>query len=112
MAEKKPVYFVSNLLTDTETRDSNFKKITLALRMVSKKLRLFFPAHTIIVLTSYIIRAILHKPDAFGIILKRVKEPSKLNMVYRPRFAINGQVLAKFIVEMSDMHTDDISELL
>ena len=37
--KEKPVYFVSKMLTDAETRYTNFEQIVLALRMVVMKLR-------------------------------------------------------------------------
>ena len=63
---QKPIYFMSKMLTDAEIRYTNFERIVLALRMAGKKLCLYFQAHTIVVLTSYPIRATLHKLDASG----------------------------------------------
>ena len=64
--KQKPVYFVTKMLTDTETRYTNFERIALALRMAVMKLRPYFQVHTIVILTSYPIRVVLHKPDASG----------------------------------------------
>ena len=55
-----PVYFVSKMLTNVETRYTDFERIVLALRMASKNLLPYFQAHTIVVLSSYPIRAVLH----------------------------------------------------
>ena len=97
------VYFVSKMLTNAETRYTDFERIALALRMAAKKLCPYFQAHTIIVLTSYPIKAILHKPDASGWLLKWVVELSEFGIEYRLRSSIKGQVLANFIVEMSEV---------
>ena len=59
--KQKPVYFVSKMLTDAETRYIDFEQIAFALRKETKKLRPYFQAHTIVVLTSY---PRLHKLDA------------------------------------------------
>ena len=64
--KQRPAYFMSKMLTDAKTRYTDFELIALALRMAAKKLLLYFQAHTIIVLTSYLIKAIVHKPDASG----------------------------------------------
>ena len=40
--KKGPIYFVSKMLTDAETRYIDFERITLALKMVAKKLRPYF----------------------------------------------------------------------
>ncbi|KAM2224767.1 hypothetical protein ACFXTH_018841 [Malus domestica] len=50
---KRPVYYASNALQDAETRYSNIKKLALALVMSARKLRLYFQAHFIIVLTKH-----------------------------------------------------------
>ena len=64
--KQRSVYFVSKMLTDVETRYTNFERIALALSMAAKKLRPYFQAHIIIVLTNYPIIAIIHKSDALG----------------------------------------------
>ena len=110
--KQKLVYFVSKMLTNAEARFTEFEQISLALEMAAKKLHPYFQAHTIIVLTSYLIRAILHKPDASGRILKCDVELSEFDIEYYPRSAIKGQVLADFMVEMSDVQSRDIDETL
>ena len=88
--KQKPVYFVRKMLTDAETRYIDFERITLALRMAAKKLRPYFQAHTIIVLTSYPIRAIHNKPDASGRLLKWAVELSEFDIEYHQRSSIKG----------------------
>ena len=106
--KQRPVYFVSKMLTGTET----IERIALALRMATKKLCPYFQAHTIIVLTSYPITTILHKLDASGRILKWVSELSEFDIVYCPRSAIKGQVLTDFMVEMSNVRHHDVGKTL
>ena len=48
-----PVYYVSKRLLDAELRYPNMEKLAYALVISSRKLRLYFQAHTIEVLTSY-----------------------------------------------------------
>ena len=66
----------------------------------------------IVVLTNYSIKAILHKPDASGRPLKWAIELSEFDFIYRPRYAIKGQVLVDFIIELSNMSKDSVIELL
>ena len=80
--------------------------------MSVKKLRPYFQAHIIVVLTGYPIRTILHKPDALGRLLKWEVELSEFEIVYHSRLAIKGPVLTEFIAEMSNMPKDAISEPL
>ena len=110
--KQRPVYFVSKMLKDAETRYIDFEQIALALRMAIKKLHPYFQTHTIIVLTSYPIRAILHKPDASGQLLKWAVELSEFDVIYRPRSAIKGQVLVGFMVKMSYVLPRDVGETL
>ena len=104
---KKISYFVSKMLINAESCHTDFKRIALALRVVAKKLYPYFQAHTINVLSSYPIKAILHKLDASGILLKWAIELSEFDIVYRPRSAIKGRVLA----ELSDVLRASLPDL-
>ena len=84
------MYFVNKVLSKVETGYSNFERAALALRMVAKKLQSYFQAHTIVVLTGLLIRAILHKPDASRRLMKWAIELSELDIQYRPIIAIKG----------------------
>ncbi|KAM2645265.1 hypothetical protein EV1_018826 [Malus domestica] len=48
-----PVYYASKALQDAGTRYSNIEKLALALVMSARKLRPYFQAHSIIVLTNH-----------------------------------------------------------
>ena len=87
-----------------EIRYSNFEQVALALRMETKKLWPYFQAQTI-VLTGSLIRAILHKPDASGRLLKWAVELSEFDIEYRLITTIKGQELADFVVERSEAHS-------
>ncbi|RVW65915.1 Retrovirus-related Pol polyprotein from transposon 17.6 [Vitis vinifera] len=50
--EQKPVYYVSRALADVETRYSKMELTALALRSAAQKLRPYFQAHPVIVLTD------------------------------------------------------------
>ena len=71
--EKKvqwPVYYVSKRLLDIETRYLKFEKLALALMVVSRKIRLYFHAHSIEVLIDFPLRHLLQKPEALDRFLK------------------------------------------
>ena len=59
-----PVYYVSKRLLDVETRCPVLEELPLALVVASKKLRPYFHAHSIKVLTNYPLRQVLQKPKA------------------------------------------------
>ena len=63
---QKRVFFVSKSLTDAETRYSHLEQAALALRVATKKLRRYFQAHPIVVLTNLPLRSTIHKLDLSG----------------------------------------------
>jgi hypothetical protein len=56
---QKPVYFVSKSLHGAEERYPQIEKLAFALVMASRKLRPYFQAHTIQVLTEYPLRKVM-----------------------------------------------------
>ena len=59
----KPAFFVNNSLTDAETRYTHLKRAALALRTAAQKLRPYFQAHPVVVLTDLPLRGTIHKPN-------------------------------------------------
>ena len=72
-----------------------------ALVLAARRLRPYFQAHTIQVLTNLPMRSILHRPSTSGRLTKWLIELSEFDVIYRPRPAIKAQALADFIVETS-----------
>lgn len=81
----KLVYYVSRALEDAETRYSDIEKLAIALFMSSKKLRLYFQSHIIMVITFYPLRTILHSLDIVRRLMKWSVAMSEFHIVYRPR---------------------------
>ena len=75
------------------------KKLALAFLVAARKLRPYFQAHMIIVLTNHPLRKVMNKPDATGRLIQWAIELNKFNIEYRPRQAVKAQALADFIVE-------------
>ncbi|XP_022842145.1 uncharacterized protein LOC111365871 [Olea europaea var. sylvestris] len=87
------------------------EKLALALITASRKLRPYFQAHTIHVLTNFPLRQVLQKPNALGRLLKWAVELSKFNLVFKARAAIKGQALADFVAEFANLlEVDEIME--
>ncbi|RVW17464.1 hypothetical protein CK203_085503 [Vitis vinifera] len=91
--EQKPIYYVSRALADIETRYSKMELTALALRSAAQKLRPYFQAHPVIVLTDQPLRNILHKPDLTGRMLQWAIEFSEFGIEFQPRLSMKGQVL-------------------
>ncbi|XP_077230952.1 uncharacterized protein LOC143864018 [Tasmannia lanceolata] len=100
-SQQKPVYYVSKVLHDAETRYQRVEKLAYALVMAARKLKPYFQAHTIKVLTNQPLRQVLHKPDTSGRLVKWAVELSEFDIRYMPRPAIKAQVLADFVAECS-----------
>ncbi|RVW28496.1 Pro-Pol polyprotein [Vitis vinifera] len=82
--EQKPIYYVSRALADVETRYSKMELTALALRSAAQKLRPYFQAHPVIVLTDQPLRNILHKPDLTGRMLQWAIELSEFGIEFQP----------------------------
>ena len=62
-SKQLPIYYVSKALLDAETRYRHMEKLSLALIVAARKLRPYFQAHPIVVVTSFPIKLVLHKPE-------------------------------------------------
>ncbi|GKD33768.1 reverse transcriptase domain-containing protein [Tanacetum coccineum] len=94
-----PVYFVSRALKETEINYSAMEKLILALVFAAKRLRRYFQAHPIVVITDQPIKQVISKPDASGRLKKWSVLLGEHNISYRPRTAVKGQILADFLIE-------------
>nr|CAN67947.1 hypothetical protein VITISV_002483 [Vitis vinifera] len=99
--EQKPIYYVNRELADVETRYSKMELTALALRSVTQKLRPYFQAHPVVVLTDQPLRNILHKPNLTRRMLQWVIELSEYGIDFQPRLSMKGQVMADFVLEYS-----------
>ncbi|KAK3032618.1 hypothetical protein RJ639_036578 [Escallonia herrerae] len=96
---QKPIYYVSKVLQDVETRYPKIDKISLALIISARRLRPYFQSHTIVVLTDQPLRKVLMSPEASGRLVNWSVELGEFDLQYKPRTAVKAQALADFIVE-------------
>ena len=97
--EQKPIYYATRALADVETKYSKIEQTALALRSAAQKLRPYFQAHPVVVLTDQPLRNILHKLDLFERMLQWAIELSEYGIEYQPRLFVKGHVMADFVVE-------------
>jgi hypothetical protein len=96
---QKPVYYISEVLHEAKARYPRTHKLLYAIFVAFRKLRHYFQAHKIVVVTSYPLRAILHNSKATGNIAKWVAELAGFQLDFQPRHAVKSQVLADFVAE-------------
>ena len=82
--KKLSVYYVNRALLDAKTRYTELEKLVLAFVMAARKLRLYFQCHLIVVLTTFPLKAILHKPELSEKLAKWAVELSEFNITFQP----------------------------
>ena len=103
---QKPVYYTSRALRGVEGRYPLMKKLVFALITASRKLRHYFQAHVITVMTDHLLKKAMNKLETTGQIIQWAVELSEFDIRYQPRNAIKAQALADFIVEFTPSHVD------
>ncbi|GJR61464.1 reverse transcriptase domain-containing protein [Tanacetum coccineum] len=98
-AKQMPVYFVSHALQGPEVNYTSIEKLVLSLVHASKRLKRYFQAHTIIVITDQPIKQVLSRPKVARRLQKWSIELGEYDIQYRPRTSVKGQILADFIME-------------
>jgi hypothetical protein len=73
--------------------------------MTKRKLRHYFDAHPITVVSKYPLGEVIQNPEAEGRITKWVLELMGQNITYTLRSAIKSQVLADFVAEWTKIQT-------
>ncbi|KAI5351623.1 hypothetical protein L3X38_004514 [Prunus dulcis] len=86
-----PVHYVSKALQDAEVRYPDIEKLAFALVVSARRLRPYFQAHTIHVLTNQPLRQVLQKPETSGRLVKWAIELGEFDIHYKPRPAMRGQ---------------------
>nr|GFB28135.1 reverse transcriptase domain-containing protein [Tanacetum cinerariifolium] len=97
-----PVYFISRALQGPELNYSPMEKLVLSLVFAAKRLRRYFQAHPIAVITDQPIKQVMSRPDAAGRLQKWSIMLGEHNITYRPRTSIKGQILADFLNEIAN----------
>ena len=93
------------MLHGAEKRYPPMEKLAFALVTVARKLKSYFQAHTVIVLTNKLLRQAMSNPEAASRLTLWAIELSEFDIQYRPRTAIKGQIIADFIIEFT--HDED-----
>ena len=98
---QKLVYYTSRALRGVEGRYPLIEKLAFALITASRKLRHYFQAHVINVMTDHPLKKVMNKLEVAGRLIQWVAELSEFDIRYQPRHAIKAQALANFIAEFT-----------
>jgi hypothetical protein len=109
---QRPVYYVSEVLSDSKVRYSQRQKMLYALLITPRKLRRYVQSHKIKVVSSFPIREILRSRDTVGRIVKWSVELGEFDLEFCPRQAIKSQILADFISEWTETQQPPPAEKL
>jgi hypothetical protein len=79
---QRPVYLVSEVLSDSKTRYSQMQKLVYAIFMTKCKLRYYFDAHPTTVVLKYPLGEVIQNPEAEGRITKWALKLMGKNITY------------------------------
>ena len=88
---QRPVYFTSRALRGAEERYPQIEKLAFVLIIAARKLKPYFQAHTIVVLTDKPLRKAMSSSESAGRMTLWAVELSKFDIRYCPWTAIKGQ---------------------
>ena len=96
---QRPVYFISEVLSESKVRYPSIQKILYEILITSRKLRHHFDEYRISLITDFPLADILHNRDTNRRISKWAVEPGALEIKFKPRTAIKSQALVNFLAK-------------
>ena len=99
---QRPVYYVSEVLTESKQRYPHYQKLAYGVFLASRKLRHYFQEHSITVTSTAPLSDIINNCEAMGRVAKWGIELAAFEIDYKPRTAIKSQALADFIADWTE----------
>ncbi|KAK1678436.1 hypothetical protein QYE76_039284 [Lolium multiflorum] len=100
---QRPVYYLSEVLSQSKQNYPHYQKVTYGVYMAAKKLKHYFQEHPIKVVATAPLAEIIGSKDANGRVAKWALELAAHTIIYEPRTAIKSQILADFFVDWAEM---------
>ncbi|CAL2256822.1 unnamed protein product [Prunus armeniaca] len=107
LGAQHPVFYTSKALLNAETHYPKLEKLILTLLVSARKLRPYYQAHRVIIMTDFPMRSILHNLYASQRLMKWAIELSQYDLHYRPKATIKAQALADFVAEFTPSAKED-----
>ena len=104
-----PVYYVNQAFQGAEAKYPRIEKIAFALIVASRKLRPYFQANLILVMTNQPIKKSMNKSEVAGRMVQWAIELNQFNIEYHPRTTIKAQALASFIAKFTLPDKDNLT---
>jgi hypothetical protein len=99
------VYFISEVLSTSKKNYTELEKVLYDVLMAFRKLRHYFQAYHIIVLSSQPLKDIMRNREATGRVGKLAAELNEFTINFVHRSSIQSQALADFIVGCQGLRT-------
>ncbi|XP_028092679.1 uncharacterized protein LOC114292866 [Camellia sinensis] len=99
---QRSVYYINRALRGAKQNYPLLEKMALALVIASRRLRPYFQAHSIVVLTDQPLKKVMQQLESSSKLMQWSIELSQYEISYRPRTTIKGQAVADFILEFTN----------
>jgi hypothetical protein len=100
---QRPVYYIGEVHHEAKMRYLEVHKLFYAVLIASRKLRHYFQAHKISVVSLCPLRVVLHNPNATRNITKWAVELAQLELDFVSCHGVKSQVMVDFIVDWTSL---------